>query len=64
LSVKTRDLPSVRETVRAPGDQPTGAVADAPASGKWSGRRTLLFILTVCGGFWTAVIAAAFALAR
>lgn len=22
----------------------------------WSGRRTLLFILGTCGGFWTAVI--------
>jgi hypothetical protein len=24
---------------------------------KWSARKTLVFIIVVCGGFWAAVIA-------
>jgi hypothetical protein len=52
----------VGEGARARRDLP--AEIAVPPAGKWSARRTLLFILTVCGGFWAAVIAAAFALAR
>jgi hypothetical protein len=41
-----------------------GAAEESPVPGKWSDRKTLLFILAVCGGFWAAVIGAAVALAR
>jgi hypothetical protein len=27
----------------------------ARVSGKWSARKTLIFVLVVCGGFWAAV---------
>lgn len=30
--------------------------------GKWSARRTLAFVVVVCGAFWAAVIWAGFAL--
>ena len=35
--------------------------SDAPRA-QWSPRRTLLFILAVCGGFWAAIGAAAWLL--
>ena len=41
----------------------TAAIDGADIPGKWSGRRTLLFILAVCGGFWV-LVGLAFALFR
>lgn len=37
---------------------------DADATERWSGRRTLLFIVAVCGGFWLALYMALAALGR
>jgi hypothetical protein len=64
-----RDVPSIggldEVVLERGGEAPQGRAPDTAAvEGKWSPRRTLLFILTVCGGFWAAVIAAALMLAR
>ena len=33
----------------------TAAALEPAVEGRWSARRTLLFVLVVCGGFWAAV---------
>lgn len=46
------DVPSPAKALQ---EALSAALSEPQPAGKWSPRATLLFIVTVCGGFWLAV---------